>query len=346
MNKLIGLIPSPVIKQILKCCVLALFAGASITSAYALKIKTKGGPKLKTEDGNFELGFNARAHLDVHSFNRDGADERFPPFGSQLPDDDRSGFNWRRTYTTLSGKFYELNFKLENDFAAGSFPGSLRENWLSARLGPGEFVLGQFKPYRGMEELTSSNEITMMERPSTSSTGIYAGRQFLVGMGYKGRVADQIGYAVDVMTLANATGPYKGLTYGGRLFWIPFAQEGKTLHLGFSVSRDDPGPESLRSRAVDIYGGRLSISKSLGVAGAGLGPSNDDTQTTWAAEAAYAIGPVTLQGEYANARLDNTHLVAGAPKDSTIQAYYVQASWFCYRRKSTLQEGSRRFWQA
>ena len=175
-----------------------MFAGASTVPVHAFKIETKGGPKLKTEDGNFEIGFNARAHLDVHSFNRDEAHEPLPPFGSQLPDgEDRSGFNWRRTYTTLTGRIYGLNFKFENDFAAGSFPDSLRENWLSTRLGPGEFVLGQFKPYRGREELTSSNEITMMERPSTSATGIYASRQFLVGMGYKGRVADQIGYAAE-----------------------------------------------------------------------------------------------------------------------------------------------------
>ena len=43
---------------------------------------------------------------------------------------------------------------------------------------------------------------------------------------------------------------------------------------------------------------------------------------------AYALGPVTLQGEYANSKLDNTHLAGGTQKDSHIQAYYVQASWF------------------
>ena len=61
----------------------------------------------------------------------------------------------------------------------------LRETWVSTKLGSGLVTVGQFKPYRGMEELTSSNEITLMERPSTSSTGIYNGRQFLMGMGYK-----------------------------------------------------------------------------------------------------------------------------------------------------------------
>ena len=37
---------------------------------------------------------------------------------------------------------------------------------------------------------------------------------------------------------------------------------------------------------------------------------------------------MTLQGEYVNSTLDNTHLVSGKQKNSTIQSYYVQGSWF------------------
>lgn len=43
---------------------------------------------------------------------------------------------------------------------------------------------------------------------------------------------------------------------------------------------------------------------------------------------------VTVQGKYANSKLDDTHLVAGVQKDSTIQAYYVQASWFVTGERS------------
>lgn len=305
-----------------------MFVGATIIPAHAVSFETKGGPKIKSEDGNFELGINGRAHLDVHSFSQDRT-SAFSPFGSQLPADEaRSGFNWRRTYTTLTGRIYGLNFKFENDFAAGDFPGSIRETWISADLGPGRITIGQFKPYRGMEELTSSNEITLMERPSTSSTGIYNGRQFLMGVGYRAVVGDTLGFGVDVMSLNHAGSPVKGLSYGGRAVWLPIGNDNNTLHFGFSFSRDNPDNESLPARAVDIYGGRRGISKSLGVTGAGGVPSAENSQTTFAAEAAYAIGPLTLQGEYANSKLDNTHLVAGVQRDSTIQAYYAQASWF------------------
>lgn len=179
---------------------------ASITVALPASIDTKAGFKISSDNGNFEAGFNARAHLDVHSFSPEAVSAL--PFGSQLSGDDRDGFNWRRTYAALTGRIHDLSFKFETDFAAGSFPGSLRETWISTSLGPGQMILGQFKPYRGMEELTSSNEITLMEHPSTSSTGIYSERQFLVGEGYKGVLADQLGYGGDVMMLANAGTPY------------------------------------------------------------------------------------------------------------------------------------------
>jgi phosphate-selective porin OprO and OprP len=318
--------------DLLRYSALAIFAliAAVVRPAHAFRVTTEAGPKIQTEGGNFELGFNARAHLDLHWFNKDNVDSRFPPFGSQvLGVDEGSGFNWRRTYTTFTGRFYRLNFKFENDFAAGDFPHTLRETWVSTKLGTGLVTVGQFKPYRGLEELTSSNEITFMERPSTSSTGIYNGRQFLVGMGYKNTIGDKFGYGVDVMSLAHAGLPIEGLTYGGRVVWLPISEEGTTMHFGFAFSRDQANAESLSASAVDIYGGRQGIRKSLGTAGSGgMGSPSNATQMTFAAEAAYAMGPVTLQGEYANARLDNTHLVAGSQKDSTVQAYYVQASWF------------------
>ena len=321
---------------LLKYSVLAVFLllGAGGSPAHAFRIVTEGGPKIQSDSGNFELGLNARAHLDVHSFSQDSANPAFPPFGSQtLSSDDGSGFNWRRTYATLTGKFYRLNFKFENDFAAGDFPHTLRETWVSTKLGSGLVTVGQFKPYRGMEELTSSNEITLMERPSTSSTGIYSGRQFLMGMGYKGTIGDKFGYGVDVMSLGHMGLPIEGLTYGGRAVWLPISEEGTTMHFGFSFSRDHATAESLSAAAVDVYGGRIGIRKSLGTAGAGMA-AGSSTQTTFAAEAAWALGPVTVQGEYANSRLDNTHMVGGAQKDSTVQAYYVQASWFVTGEKA------------
>ena len=315
--------------QYLKYGFLILFASASSGTLYAFNIDTKGSPRIRSDDGNFEAVFGARAHLDVHSFDNDKASPAYPAFGSQVSDGNpHSGFNFRRGYTDVTVKFYDFSFKFQNDFAAGTFPGSLREAWVGAKLGPGQLTIGQFKAYRGMEELTSSNEITMMERPSTSSTGIYTGRQWLMGVGYKGIFADQLGYAVHAMSLTHTGMPIRGSTYGGRLFWVPRQREGDILHFGVAYSVDTASSESLSAQVVDIYGGRRGFTQSFGSAGAAVGPSNDHSQSTVALEAAYSFGPFTLQGEYAGVKLDNTHLLSGMQRDSHIQAYYVQASWF------------------
>ena len=319
------------LKSAVTLCSLAVLTHFGIASCYAVNFTYKNGPRIKSDDGSFEIGLNGRGHFDVHALYPDQASPDYPAFGSQLLSGDSTSFNWRRTYASITGKIYGVNFKFENDFAVNEttpFPHSLREAWVAAPLGPGQLTIGQFKPYRGLEEITSSNEITMMERPSTSSTGIYSGRQFLTGIGYRGMVRGNLGFGIHVMSLAHFGLPLEGITYGGRVVWLPVDKPGHILHLGLSASRDTANKDSLAARAADVYGGRLGISQSLGVAGASPGSPNHNSQSTFAAEAAYAIGPLTLQGEYAIAGLDNTHQVNGRSRNSTIQAFYAQASWF------------------
>lgn len=319
-------------KNTIKLCGFVMLTNISIASCHAFNFAYKGGSRIKSDDGNFEVGLNGRGHFDAHSVYPDDTNPDYPAFGSQtLSGNDRDGFNWRRTYTTLTGKIYGVNFKFENDFAVNAtsaFPHSLREAWVSTKLGPGQLILGQFKPYRGLEELTSSNEITFMERPSTSSTGIYSGRQFLTGIGYRSMIRDNLGIGIDVMSLSHFGLPFEGITYGGRAVWLPINKEDSTLHLGFSVSRDTSNKNSLSAGIVDIYGGRQGVSQSLGVAGASFGAPNSNNQSTLSAETAYSIGSLTLQGEYAISMLDNTHQTGGNIKNSTIHAFYAQASWF------------------
>lgn len=313
--------------------------GANVGWAHPFIIDIKGSPKIRSDDGNFEMILGGRVHLDVSSFNDDKLNPAYPAFGSQIPgDESRNGFDFRRGWLDVSGKYYDLNFIVQNNFASEISPRGLLRVWASIGLGPGRLTVGQFKPHRSMEELTSSNEITMMERPSNSSAGIYSGRQWLIGVAYQGVFADQLGYAVDVMSLTRIGMPIAGSSYGGRLYWAPRQREGDTLHFGLSYSRDMPADRSLTVRAIDVYGGRRGFTQSYGVAGAAMGPSGNRSQSTLSLEAAYALGPVTLQGEYAAVKLDNTHLLTGAQRDSHVQAYYVQASWFVTGERTVYQK--------
>ena len=83
-------------KCTIKFCSLIMLANMSIASCHAVDFTYKGGPRIKTEDGNFEIGLNGRGHFDVHSLYPDQANPDYPAFGSQLLNsNDQEGINWR-----------------------------------------------------------------------------------------------------------------------------------------------------------------------------------------------------------------------------------------------------------
>ena len=327
-------------KHTIKTTALSALMLAVAGPALADQAETKGGIKVKTDDGRFEANINGRIHYDGYLFMND--DDAL--FGSGLNGNaaaipSQDGFAFRRTYLTLTGKAYGWKYKFENDFAAGASPASYREMWISAPIhNDGELIFGQLKPRRGLEEVTSSNEITMMERPNTTATGIYSGRQFLMGVGYKGSFMDALMVELDGRELGSAgTGATEGTEYGGRVAWFPMADDGNILHVGVSYSVDNyattagsASTASLQPQAVAQYAGRRGPTLNLGKVSGATG-SPDGAQKTVALELAGAFGPFTAQAEAAKATLGNAYLangVAGAFADATVDAYYLQASWF------------------
>ena len=135
------------------------------------KIDTKGGVKVTSADGKFEASIGGRIHFDTYAFDRDIASTT-------------GTTEFRRARLTLGGKAYGWEYKLEQDFGAGTNLDGLRDAYIAKSALGGKFTIGHFKPYRAMEELTSSNELLMMERPFASATGLFSGRQFQQGVGY------------------------------------------------------------------------------------------------------------------------------------------------------------------
>jgi phosphate-selective porin OprO/OprP len=345
----------------------ALLAGLA-APAFADQATTTGGLKIKTDDGRFEFGLGGRIHFDAYAFMNDDS----ALYGSGLAGATtgkipaQGGFAFRRAYLTLTGKAYGWKFKFENDFAAqaGSATSTttclpmattpatpscttattisntgasgFREMWISAPIhNDGELIIGQFKPRRGLEEITSSNDLTMMERPYTTATGLYSGRQFLMGLGYKGLFSDMMMVEVDARGLGPANTTNEGWEYGGRFSFFPMADDGHILHLGASYSVDQEqsaagsSSASTQATAVAQYAGRRGPSLNFGNVG-NVNPAgtSDSAQKTIGLEAASAFGPVTLQAEYALANLEHTHLSGANPADSKVDAWYLQASWF------------------
>ena len=269
------------------------------------KVETKGGIKITSPDKKFEASVGGRIHFDAYAFDRDIA----ATTGTS---------EFRRARLTLAGKALGWDYKLEQDFSAGTNLDGLRDAYIATGLWGGKATIGHFKPYRSMEELTSSNEILMMERPFASATGLFSGRQFQQGVGYQ-RSGDNYTAGFTVFNLRGASGARnEGMGASGRVTWAPINNDNETLHFGGWASQENANQGSADMSAVANYAGRRGPSQAIATT---TGASRN-TITAYGLEAAGAFGPLFFQGEYANATFGQP--IGG---DQDVSTWYLQGSW-------------------
>ena len=273
--------------------------------ATAPKVETKGGLKVTSADKKFEASLGGRIHFDAYAFDRDLA----ATTGTS---------EFRRARLTLAGKALGWDYKLEQDFSAGSNLDGLRDAYIATSLAGGKVTIGHFKPYRSMEELTSSNELLMMERPFASATGLFSGRQFQQGVGYQ-RAGDSYTAGFTLFNLRGASGTRnEGMGAAGRITFAPINTDTSTLHFGGWASQENNNQGSADLVATANYAGRRGPSLAIATT---TGASRD-TVTAYGLEAAGAFGPLFFQGEYVNASF-------GQPlgPDQDVTTWYLQGSW-------------------
>ncbi|MCA1714148.1 MAG: OprO/OprP family phosphate-selective porin, partial [Gammaproteobacteria bacterium] len=206
----------------------------------------------------------------------------------------------------------------EQDFAAGTTSDGFRDVFIARKAWGGKVTIGHFKPYRSMEELTSSNEITMMERPFSSATGLFNGRQFQQGVGYL-RAGDNYTAGATVFNLRNAAGSRnEGAGAAVRFTYAPINNDDSTLHFGVSYSHENANKGSANIAAAAVYAGRRGPSQTIATTTGASGDSVDSIGL----EAAGAFGPLFFQSEYARATF-------GRPSggDHDLDTFYVMGSW-------------------
>lgn len=324
--------------NLFKKTTLALALAVAPALALADTAETKGGITIKTDDGRFEAKIGGRIHFDAYVF----GDEKL---NDADRDNNESGTEFRRARITLSGKAYGWEYKFEEDFAgsgatstvcsstAGTGVGACtgttanavtstvthRDMFVATKIGPGKLTIGQFKPYRSMEELTSSNEITMMERPFSSATGLYSNRQFQQGLGYL-VAGDNYTAGLSGFTLrSDDRARNEGNGYAARVTFAPMADDGQVVHIGASYNNENyqtqlPGGQAITAN----YAGRRGDSEAIATIVGG------DATDTIAAELAAVFGPFYLQAEYAMLTLDPA---ATGAIDQDIDSYYVMTSF-------------------
>ena len=268
-------------------------------------VSTKGGIKITSPDKKFEASLGGRIHFDAYAFDRDLASTT-------------GTTEFRRARLTLQGKVYGWDYKVEQDFSAGSNLDGLRDAYIAKSALGGKFTIGHFKPYRAMEELTSSNEILMMERPFATATGLFNGRQFQQGVGYL-RAGSNYTAGFSAFNLRGASGSRnEGVGYAGRVTFAPINTADSTLHFGGWVSQENANLGSADLRASASYAGRRGPSQTI----ATVSGASGDEVSAYGLEAAGSFGPVFFQGEYANASF-------GQPigPDQDVATWYLQGSW-------------------
>lgn len=299
----------------LKFGAIAMLAGIGAANA-ADTAETRGGITIKSADGKFEARVAGRIHFDAYLFDQDLADVT-------------SGTEFRRARLTLQGKAYGWEYKFENDFAgqSGTEGSGWRDMYVATKIGPGKLTIGQFKPYRSMEELTSSNEITISERPFSSATGIYSGRQFQQGLGYLiGGDHYTVGLSgFSLRSGASGGARNEGIGAAGRVTFAPVLADGQVVHFGasYSVENSNKGTPALGASAP--YAGRRGPSLG-GLPGVPVSTDPDSNSGgevgAFGLELAAVFGPLYAQAEYAVATYD-----VSANTDQEVQTYYVQASY-------------------
>lgn len=255
-----------------------------------------------------ELNPRGRIHLDYAAHDEDERDLD-------------NGFELRRARLGLSGRIDDdWRYKIEYDFAGGS--ATAKDVYLAyTGFGSGTLTVGHFKIPFGLENLTSSNNISQVERSLTTAAFAHGRR---LGVGFNGGGERWYGafmvYADAIDSPARISDGGEDVGAGGRLTFNPVRSERQMVHLGFALSREKLNGEGLASVRFRTRpesrptGVRLIDTDSIEAA---------DELGQLGLEAAWQSGPYSIQGEWNQGSVDRGNGLENVDFDG----WYVSGSW-------------------
>lgn len=310
------------------------------------KIKAKEEADKKKAAGRPTAVASGRIHFDMNSFGQNAASvqqlDGTTPVGGTDAGHLQSGAGFRRARLRIQGDAFEvMNYSAEFDFAAS--PGSTsvaayKDVYVGVTHLPyaGNIRAGHFKEPFGLEQLTSSNYITFMERSSSDEGAIVPGRNLgveIFNWAENERATWRIGCFASDPTQAD-TPPIWLNDFGGwaltmratALPWYDEATEGRGLfHLGAAYSyRDNGATRNAAGVPTPVaYRFRTRPEASLAPRVIDVSLSNVVDVQLFGAEAAFVYGPFSVQSEYYQAFAERT-----AGSDPTFHGCYVQFGYF------------------
>lgn len=285
-----------------------------ISDSTTLRPYWKEGLRLDSNDGSVKLKIGGRIHADFRYFDENGIDEQFDE------DLDQQSTDLRRARLFFMGTIYNyINFKVQYDFAGGDT--DFKDVYVGLERVPfvGNFRVGQFKEPFSLQQLTSTNYVPFLERSFVDSFAPDRNTGFMV---FDSMLDKRMTWAAGVFRqtndFGNGTGGH-GYDATARLTALPiYEDEGKKFfHLGLAYSWQNYKDDEVRIRARPEFGD---------------GPRLLDTGTFFAdhgnligTEAAFVIGPFSIQSEYVYAVYDGDSRLSGDPD---FYAAYIQSSYF------------------
>ncbi|MGH7163866.1 MAG: OprO/OprP family phosphate-selective porin, partial [Planctomycetota bacterium] len=279
------------------------------------KFVFKDGIRAETSDKSFSVKIGGRVMNDW--FWKDADDPVRAAFAGVSED----GVTFRRARLHIQGTMYKnIDFSAEFDFASGT-DAAFRDVYIGLKKVPGvgNFRVGHFKEPMSLEELTSSRNITFMERSMPVNAFVQARNTgFMV---FNTALEDRLTWAVGLFRQTDETtgaGVDQDGSYAGafRITGVPYqVPDEKTLvHVGFSASFRDPAGDAvqLRTRPDVATGPRVVDTGSL---------TGVEDLTLFGFEAAVVWKSLSFQAEFFIADLSGV----GDPQFS---GFYVMVSYW------------------
>lgn len=275
----------------------------------------KDGFIFEQPDKAFKLQIGGRMQMDTAFFSaEDSLDEAKGPF------DD--GIKFRRARLFLRGTMYDnLDFFMEYDFAGGS-------QFRTIYMGVGDVpVLGNVRvghllePF-GLEEFSSNNHLTLMERGGpTVFTPVRNSGIMAFDTGFDQRATWAAGIFKDTGTFGDSVSNEE-FAVTARITGLPYYNENgrEYLHLGSSYSHRNLNEEGYRVRSrPDSYIAPYVVDTTA---------MPSDSVDIYALETLWSLGSLYVQGEWGMASVDRLEDEEGAVLSAAdLQAYYVMASY-------------------
>ncbi|MFP6584564.1 MAG: porin [Candidatus Hydrogenedentota bacterium] len=284
---------------------------ASAPDGNDFRVYWKDGLRLDSYNGDFKLKFGGRIQNDWAFFS-EGDEIKASGINSQ------DGTEFRRARLFIGGIIYdEFEFKAQFDFEDGE--ADWKDVYIGANAVPifGQIRIGHIKEPFGLDALTSSKDVSFMERslPSTfapfRNTGIAFARSAL-----DKRLAYTAGVFRQTGKFGEGQSDDGDINFTGRVSGVPiWIKEGdRFLHLGGAVSHKSVNGEWNISSPAEAH-----MAEDL----VGAVVMADDV-SLYGLEAAYVRGPWSVQGEY---MLANVNGLTSAD-DVNFDGYYLQTSYF------------------